>query len=118
MVNKCKEKIPGNKSSAKMPHLVAPIHAFDEKNTRILYENQKIILEHVTEFTRLALSIKRDIRKIIIEEVTKEIGDKINMIEAIYKRTIVIQNIWFDKGIITREEIAKKYEELKNKKEK
>jgi len=38
------------------------------------------------------------------------------MIEALYKRTITIQNIWFDKGLIKREEISKKYEEIKKEK--
>lgn len=113
-----KQKIVTNKSMAKMPQLVAPINALDEKTTKTLYENQEVILEHLIELNKQVVSTKRNMRKIIIEEVEKEIGDKIKMIEAIYKRTIVIQNIWFKKGLITREEIAEEYEEIKKEKEK
>ena len=73
------------------------------------------VIEHLAETQKQVISIKRDMRKEIIEEVEKEIGDKIKMIDALYHRTIVIQNIWFKKGLITREEISKEYEELKKK---
>ena len=76
-----------------------------------------MVIEHMAETQKQVLSIKKDMRKQIEEEVRKEIGDKIDMIEAIYKRTITMQNIWFDKGLITREEISRKYEEIKKKKE-
>lgn len=102
--------------TAKKPQLIAPVNALDEKTAKKLFENQKIVVEHLVDFNKRVNSIKKDMRKLIIEEVEKEIGDKIDMIEAIYKRTIVIQNIWFDKGFVTREEIAEKYEEIKKKK--
>ena len=115
MADKNKEGIPKKKSLAKMPHLVAPVNALDEKTTRTLYANQETILGYLMEFTKQVVTLKRNMRKIIIEEVEKEIGDKIKMIDALYKRTIVIQNIWFKKGLITREEISKEYEEVKKK---
>ena len=108
-----KERIPKNKSLAKMPQLVVPIHAFDEKNTKILHDNQRVILEHLIEFSKLALSIKKDMRKIIDEEITKQFDDKELMLMALYKRNIVIQNRFIKKGLITREEIGDEYEELK-----
>jgi len=111
-----KKKMKHPVQQGKKPHLVAPVNALDEKTAKTLYGNQKVILDSVVAFQREVLSIKRDMREIIIEEVKKEIGDKIDMIEAIYKRTINIQNIWFKKGVITREEISKEYEELKKKK--
>lgn len=118
MPKKCmKFPVQKGENSAKMPQLVAPVNALDEKTANTLFRNQEVILEHLIGFSTLVLSIKKDIRKIIEEEVTKHYGDKIKMVEAIYKRTIVIQNVWFDKKLITRKEIGDKYEEIKKKKE-
>jgi len=115
MADKYKEKVPSKKSSAKMPQLVAPIHAFDEKNTKILYDNQRVILEHLTEFSKLALSIKKDMRKIIEEEVTKQFDEREIMLEGLYRKTLIYGKILMDRGEITQEDINKKYEELKGK---
>lgn len=77
---------------------------------------RKVLLENQEDFLGRLNKHDREMKKEIDKEVARQFGDKIDMIEAIYKRTIVIQNIWFDKGLITREEIGKKYEELKLKK--
>jgi len=76
---------------------------------------RKMIFDHQLTIMKRVRKNRREMKEGIIREVEKEIGDKIDMIEAIYKRTIIIQNIWFDKGLITRKEISEKYEELKKK---
>ena len=113
-----KMKIPVNEkkeSLAKMPQLVAPVNTLDEETAKRLFENQKIVVEHLIEFSKLALSIKKDMRKQIIEEVQKEIGDKIHMIDSALKDVMVQRKVFEDKGYITKEEINKKYEELKDR---
>ena len=115
MADKYKEKVPSKKSSAKMPQLVAPIHAFDERNTKILYDNQRVILEHLMEFSKLALSIKKDMKEIIAEEVARQFDDKKIMLEGLYRKTIICGKLLVDAGHFTQEDINKKYEELKGK---
>ena len=112
-----KERIPKNKSLAKMPQLVAPINALDEETAKRLFKNQEIVVEYLIEFNKQVISIKKDMREIIAEEVTKQFDDKEIMLEELYKQTLLIQKVLMDKGLITREEINKKYEQLKKRKE-
>lgn len=104
------------KNSAKMPQLVAPVNALDEKTAKTLFENQKVVVEHLIEFSRQVLSIKKDMRKIIMEEVTKQFDDRKIMLEGLYREVLLQKKVLMDKGLITREEINKKYEELKKRK--
>ena len=74
-----------------------------------------VLLGHQEEFMKRLNKHDREVKKQIIEEVHKEIGDKIHMIESALKDVMVQRKIFVDKGFITREEINKKYEELKNR---
>lgn len=76
---------------------------------------KEAVLDHLKDTQKNVLSIKKDMRKLIIEEVRKEIGDKIDMMEGILTEIIVQKKILQEKGLITREEINKKYKELKKK---
>ena len=115
--NIVKKTIPTNKHKAKRPQLVAPVNALDQKTTDTLYENQKIVVDHLTEFIGLALSIKKDMRKIIEEEVTKQFDAKKIMLEGLYKEVLLQKACLFDKKLISREDLTEKYEELRSKKD-
>jgi len=52
---------------------------------------------------------------LVLEEVTKQLGDKIDILEGLYKEIIIQKKILQEKGYIDQEEINKKYEELKKK---
>jgi len=104
------------KYSTKKPQLIAPINALDERTAEILYENQKVLLDNLIGFSELVISIKRDMREQVIEEVEKEIGDKIKMIDGALTQTILMLRVFMDKGLITKDEIEKKHKELKSKK--
>lgn len=110
-----KNGIPKKEDSAKMPHLIAPVNALDEETAKRLFENQKVVVGHLIEFSNKILSIKKDMRKIITEEVMKEIGDKIHMINSALTDVMVQRKIFEDKGYITKEDVKKKYEELKDR---
>lgn len=67
------------------------------------------------EWAKSTTGLKRDMRKLVVEEVTKQFGDKIDMIEGLYREVIIQKKIFQEKGYISQEEINKKYEELKKK---
>lgn len=76
---------------------------------------KRVVIDNLAETQKRVMSIKKDMRKIIEEEVRKEIGDKIDMINGALTDVIIQKKIFIEKGFITREEIDKKYEELKRK---
>ena len=76
---------------------------------------KEAVLDHLEDTQKRVISIKKDMRKLIVEEVRKEIGDKIDMINGALNEVIIQKKILQEKGLITREEINKKYEELKKK---
>lgn len=76
----------------------------------VLLNNQEQFMERLNKH-------EKEMQKQIREEVEKELGDKIHMIESTLKDVMVQRKIFIDKGYITREEIDKKYEELKNRKQ-
>ena len=76
---------------------------------------QETVLGHLKKERELVISIKRDMRKIIVEEVTKQFDERKIMLEGLYKEVLLQKKILFDKGLITREELTDKYEELKKK---
>ena len=112
-----KNGIPKNKYEAEIPQLETPIfiNSLDQGTAKTLYENQKIVIEHLTEFVRLALSIKNDMRKIISEEVTKQFDDRKIMLEGLYKEVLLQKACLFDKKLISREDLTVKYKKLKEK---
>jgi hypothetical protein len=107
--------VKGSNESIKKPQLIAPVNALDQETADTLHGNQKVLLDNIVGFTELTLSVKRDMKKVIEEEVRKVVGDKIDMMEGILTEIIIQKKILQDKGLITREEINKKYEELKKK---
>ena len=100
---------------AEKPQLVAPVNCIDQKTADILYANQKVVVEHLIEFSNLVLSIKKDMRKIIEKEVTKQFDARKIMLEGLYKKTIICGKLLMDAGHFSQEDINKKYEELKKK---
>ena len=76
----------------------------------------KRFLENQTKWSKETLGLRRDMRKLIVEEVARELGDKVHMIESTLKDVMMQRKIFEDKGYITKEEINKKYEELKDRK--
>ena len=113
--NIVKKTIPTNKHKAEMPQLVAPVNALDEKTAKTLYENQKIVVEHLKEWSKQVISIKKDMREIIKEEVTKQFEENKIMLEGLYKKTLICAKLLMDKGHFTQEDINEKYEKLKGK---
>ena len=107
--------IPQSKKSFKKPQLIAPVNALDEKTAKTFYENQKVLLEHFIELKKHVFSIKRDMRKIIEEEVTKQFDNKKIMLEGLYKEILIEKRLLQKKGQIKQEDINKMYEELKKK---
>jgi hypothetical protein len=62
------------------------------------------------------VSIRKDIAALndnVRKEVEKQLGDKLKMIDAALTDTILQKEVLFEKGLISREEINKKYKELK-----
>ena len=76
---------------------------------------QETVLDHLKKERELVNSIKKDMRKIIVEEVTKQFDERKIMLEELYKHTNLLQKILMDKEKITREDLNKKYKELKKK---
>ena len=75
----------------------------------------RVFLENQTKWAKSTMGLKRDMRKLVLEEVTKQLGDKIDILEGLYKEIIIQKKILQEKGYIDQEEINKKYEELKKK---
>ena len=115
--NMVKKTIPTNKHKAKMPQLVAPINALDQETADKLYENQKIVVEHLKKWSEQVISIKKNMREIIKEEVTRQFEDNKIMLEGLYKKTLICAKLLMDKGHFSQEDINKKYEELKERKD-
>ena len=124
--NIVKKTIPTKKSLVKMPHLIIPVNTLDERATKIFFENQKkiaktfsenqkIIFEYLIGFNRRMISIRKDMRKIIEEEVTKQFDAKKIMLEGLYKDVLLQKACLFDKKLISREDLTAKYKELKGK---
>ena len=75
---------------------------------------KKILLEKLTEQQRQILELKGLIRELVEKEVEKSLGDKYHMIISTLNDVMVQRKIFIEKGFITRDEINKKYEELKS----
>ena len=76
---------------------------------------KKAVVEHLEETQELVLSIKKDMNKEIEKQLNRRLGDHIKQVEGALTEVILQKKILFDKGLITREELTKKYEELKKK---
>ena len=76
---------------------------------------RKILLDHQIMIMKRIRKNRQEMRKEIKKEVEKQFGDKIEMIEGLYKDVIIQKKIFIEKGFIRQEDINKKYEELKGK---
>jgi regulator of replication initiation timing len=88
------------------------------KTTATLITKKAIINHFMQENINLRKEIsdlRKDMRKMIDDAVNKEIGEKIDMINAALNETILHKEILIEKGLFTRQEINDKYTELKEK---
>jgi len=76
---------------------------------------RKILFDHQLTIMKRIHKNRREMKKEITREVEKQFGDKIEMIEGLYKDVIIQKKIFIEKGFIRQEDINKKYEELKGK---
>lgn len=71
------------------------------------------LVEQVVGLQKQMLELRQEIRPLIEREVEKSLGDKYHMIVSTLNDVMVQRKIFIEKGFITRDEIEKKYEELK-----
>lgn len=71
------------------------------------------IMEELNNLWRELGNIRRNITIEVDAKVAKSFGDKIDMIDAALRESILQKEILIAKGFMTRGEINAKYEELK-----
>ena len=76
---------------------------------------QENVLEHLGHMGKKVGSIKKDMRKIIEEEVAKQFDAKKIMLEGLYKEILIQKRLLQDEGKITQKDINKMYEKLKKR---
>ena len=76
---------------------------------------QENVMEHLKVTGKKVSSIKRDMRKIIEEEVAKQFDDKKIMLEGLYKEILIQKRLLQEEGKITQKDINKMYEKLKKR---
>ena len=86
-----------------------------KKYTVIPKKQFEKFLKVQAEWAKSTTGLKRDMRKLILEEVTKQFDDRKIMLEGLYKEVLLQKACLFDKGLISREDLTAKYEELKKK---
>jgi fumarylacetoacetate (FAA) hydrolase family protein len=79
----------------------------------------KALVEQVNELQeqllKLQIDMNKEINKRVEEEVAKSFGDKIDMIDASLRESILQKEVLIDKGLMTREEINAKYADMREK---
>ena len=78
---------------------------------------KRAVLENLAETQKQVISIKRDMNEEIERQLNARLGDHIKQVEGALTEVILQKKILFDKGLITREELTEKYEELRRKKD-
>ena len=73
------------------------------------------ILNNQVDLSGRMLELERKIGDMIDKKIQVHLGAKIHLIESTLKETILQKEILIEKGYMTRDEINKKYEELRNK---
>lgn len=73
-----------------------------------ILKNQEELASQISDLRAELIKLRMEMRQTIREEVIKEIGDKISMIDATLTETIIHKEILIDKGILTREEVNNK----------
>lgn len=84
---------------------------FMEQISNMVLELQKQLFEMRQELG----AFRRDMHADITKEVIREFGQRQEMIDGILTDIVVQKECFYDKGYITRDEINKKYQELKDK---
>ena len=76
---------------------------------------KEVVLDHLEGTQKQVLSIKKDMRKIIEEEVAKQFDDKKIMLEGLYKEILIEKRLLQNQEKITQEDINEMYEKLKKR---
>jgi len=77
---------------------------------------KKALLDGFADTQKEVISIKRDMNEEIEKRINERLGDHIKRLEGLYADVMLQKKIFFDKGLISREELSQKYKELKKKK--
>ena len=84
-------------------------NAGKRKLLETLLANQVALEKRFHELGQQINSLRGDIRG----EVEKQFGEKIEMIDASLKDSILIKEVFYEKGFLTRQEVTAKYGEMK-----
>ena len=76
---------------------------------------KRVIIDHMEETHKRVISIKKDMRKIIEEEVAKQFDAKKIMLEGLYKEILIEKRLLQDQEKITQKDINEMYEKLKKR---
>jgi len=85
---------------------------------RTTEEQMEILMGLMVDLQKQQFELRKSIaslgiRELVEKEVEKSLGDKYHMIVSTLNDVMVQRRIFIEKGFITRDEINKKYEELK-----
>jgi hypothetical protein len=72
-----------------------------------------MLLEQFEELQHEVRELRQGLGPIIEREVERNLGDKIAMIDGALTETILQKEVLIDLGIVTRDQINAKYEELR-----
>jgi len=72
---------------------------------KAILTNQQIFMENLGALQNQVNKLRSEIHELIRDEVVKEIGDKINLIDAALTETIIHKEVLIEKGLLTREEV-------------
>jgi len=84
---------------------------------KVLYGMVTSLINQIKGFQTEFIKIKRDMNEEIEKQLNARLGDHIKQVEGALTEVILQKKILFDKGLITREELTGKYEELRRKKD-
>jgi predicted transcriptional regulator len=76
---------------------------------------QRAILENQAELQKEILKLRGEITELVERKVTEALGDKIHIIKSTLNEAIIHKELLIEMGVITREQVNKKYDELKAK---
>lgn len=82
-----------------------------------IIQNQIKLGFFLMEIRKDISKIKKEMRDQIEKEVIKNLDDKVHLINSALNITMIMKEKFIEKGLIKREEINKRYEELRKKKD-
>lgn len=92
---------------------IIPVARPLERQMEILMGLMLDLQKENMELRRMVTQFKQTIRAEVEREFEKSASDKLHMISSTLNDVMVQRRIFIDRGFITREEVNKKYEELK-----